>query len=126
MRRSTDRILTTHAGSLHRPPDLLEMVRARQAGAGFDAAAFDARLKTAVAEAVRLQVENGIDVVSDGEYSKVSFAMYVLDRVEGFGGDKPKPRGFRGRGEFPEDAGALSAPVGPGGPWGGGAPSGGG
>src|SRR6185369_8119379 len=97
MKRSTDRILTTHAGSLHRPPDLLEMIRARQVGTGFDAAAFDARLKTAVAEAVRLQVENGIDVVSDGEYSKVSFAMYVLDRIDGFGGDNPTPRGFGDR-----------------------------
>jgi 5-methyltetrahydropteroyltriglutamate--homocysteine methyltransferase len=117
MKRSTDRILTTHAGSLHRPPDLLEMVQARQAGTGFDAGAFDARLKAAVAEAVRLQVENGIDVVSDGEYSKVSFAMYVLDRIDGFGGDNPTPRGFGDREDFPEYAATLSAPVGSVRPW---------
>src|SRR4051812_34293951 len=117
MRRSTDRILTTHAGSLHRPPDLLEMVRARQAGAGFDAAAFDARLKTAVAEAVRLQVENDVDIVSDGEYSKISFAMYVLDRIDGFGGDNPTPRGFGDREDFPEWASQLGPFVGSVRPW---------
>src|SRR5437764_7348748 len=74
---STDRILTTHAGSLPRPPDLREMVLARADGAPHDPTAFDERLKSAVAEVVHRQVECGIDCVNDGELSKNNFTDYV-------------------------------------------------
>ena len=74
---STDRILTTHAGALPRPPDLREMVVARAEGAPYDAAGFDERLKSAVAEVVRRQIESGIDCVNDGELSKTNFTDYV-------------------------------------------------
>ncbi|HWM46006.1 MAG TPA: cobalamin-independent methionine synthase II family protein [Xanthobacteraceae bacterium] len=81
MKRSSDRLLTTHAGSLPRPADVAEMVRAR--GAGRDEAADAARLREAVAEVVRKQADIGIDVVDDGEYGKPSFVTYVRDRLDG-------------------------------------------
>ena|SRR5260221_8758448 len=81
---STDRILTTHAGSLPRPPELREMVLAKANGAPFDQAAFDARLRAAVAETVRRQVECGIDCVNDGELSKTNFTDYVRWRIAGY------------------------------------------
>jgi 5-methyltetrahydropteroyltriglutamate--homocysteine methyltransferase len=81
---STDRILTTHAGSLPRPPDLREMVMARARGEAFDQAALDARLKPAVAEVVRQQIECGLDSVNDGELSKSNFTDYVKTRITGF------------------------------------------
>ncbi|MGE3284633.1 MAG: cobalamin-independent methionine synthase II family protein [Pseudonocardia sp.] len=84
MQRSTDRILTTHVGSLGRPRDLLEMLREREHGRPYDAAALDARITSAVAEMVAAQVDCGIDVVTDGEMSKVSFLTYVKDRLAGF------------------------------------------
>src|SRR6266536_4704065 len=92
MKRSTDRILTTHTGSLPRPPDLLEQLRARETGEPVDAQAFAQRVRSAVAEVVRQQVEAGIDVVSDGEMGKPSFATYVTHRLAGFGGENPEPR----------------------------------
>ena len=104
MKRSTDRILTTHAGSLPRPPDLLEMIRAQAAGEPVDEAAFAARVQSAVAEIVRKQVEAGIDVVNDGEQSKTGFANYVQRRVAGFGGNNPDRRIFADQAEFPEFA----------------------
>ena len=69
---STDRILTTHAGSLPRPPDVRDMVVAKANGAPYDPAAFDTRLRSAVAEVVRHQAECGIDCVNDGELSKTN------------------------------------------------------
>src|SRR5205823_7487755 len=92
MQRSTDRILTTHTGSLPRPPDLVEMIRAREEGEPFDAQAFAARVRSAVEEVVRKQVEAGVDVVSDGEMGKPSFATYVTHRLAGFGGENPELR----------------------------------
>jgi len=83
MKRSTERILTTHTGSLPRPPDLLAMAAAIERGSG-DMAAFEARTPSAVAEIVRRQVEAGVDVVNDGEQSKPSYATYVRDRLTGF------------------------------------------
>jgi hypothetical protein len=83
MQRSTDRILTTHAGSLARPADLLAMVRVKDAGQPYDHAAFAARVRTAVAEVVGKQMDAGIDVVSDGEQGKPGFAHYVKDRLTG-------------------------------------------
>ena len=83
MQHSTDRILTTHTGSLPRPRDLLHMVRARSRGEASDAHAFQARLRQAVAEIVRKQAELGIDVVDDGEFGKPSFVTYVRERLAG-------------------------------------------
>src|SRR5262245_24237809 len=84
MKRSDSRILTSHAGSLPRPQDLLELNRAKQAGQPFDEAARTARIKSAVPEVVRKQVEVGIDVVNDGEYGKTNFLNYVQERLGGF------------------------------------------
>ena len=83
MQRSTDRILTTHVGSLIRPPELQDFLRARQKGAGFDQAAYDRCLVEFVAAVVRQQADAGIDVVSDGEFGKaISWSQYVLERLE--------------------------------------------
>jgi 5-methyltetrahydropteroyltriglutamate--homocysteine methyltransferase len=85
MQRSTDRILTTHVGSLIRPPALQEFLRARQKGNGFDEAAYDRCLTDSVAGVVREQADAGIDVVSDGEFGKsISWSQYVLERMSGF------------------------------------------
>jgi 5-methyltetrahydropteroyltriglutamate--homocysteine methyltransferase len=85
VKRSTDRTFTTHVGSLIRPPDLLEFLRARQAGAGYDAAAHAACLRRSVAGVVRQQADAGLDVVSDGEFGKsISWAQYLLERLSGF------------------------------------------
>jgi 5-methyltetrahydropteroyltriglutamate--homocysteine methyltransferase len=81
---STDRILTTHAGSLPRPPELRDMVLAKANGTAVDPAAFDARLRAAVAETVRAQIGAGIDCVNDGELSKTNFTDYVRWRIEGY------------------------------------------
>ena len=75
MKRSTDRILTTHTGSLPRPPDLTELLEGLDTGAAaVDQGAFDARVRRAVADIVRQQVEAGVDVVSDGEQGKVGYS----------------------------------------------------
>src|SRR5437764_4758551 len=102
MKRSTDRILTTHTGSLPRPPDLLDMLRARESGEPVDARAFADRVRSAVAEVVCQQVEAGIDVVSDGEMGKPSFATYVTHRLAGFGGENPELRLTADREAFAE------------------------
>ena len=87
MKRSTGRILTTHVGSLPRPADLAAMLLSgAQNGTPEQQAAFQARTKQAVAEAVQQQVEAGVDVVSDGEQGKIGFVNYVKDRLNGFGG----------------------------------------
>ncbi|MGE5270210.1 MAG: epoxyalkane--coenzyme M transferase [Thiohalocapsa sp.] len=85
MMLSRDRILTTHVGSLPRPPDLLALLEARERGDDFDAAAFEARVATAVREVVAKQVELGIDSVCDGEQSKISYTFYVRHRLAGIG-----------------------------------------
>jgi 5-methyltetrahydropteroyltriglutamate--homocysteine methyltransferase len=85
MKRSSDRILTTHVGSLIRPPALQEFLRAKQAGKAFDQAVYGACLKQLVAEVVREQADVGIDVISDGEFGKsISWSQYVLERLSGF------------------------------------------
>jgi 5-methyltetrahydropteroyltriglutamate--homocysteine methyltransferase len=86
MKRSVDRILTTHVGSIIRPPDLLDL--SRKASAGGDQGAYQTALKAAVAEVVKRQVAAGIDIVNDGEYGKSSWANYILDRLAGF---EPRP-----------------------------------
>ncbi|HET6143999.1 MAG TPA: cobalamin-independent methionine synthase II family protein [Candidatus Acidoferrales bacterium] len=85
MKRSKDRILTTHVGSLIRPPQLLDRVRAREKGGPADIKAYEQCLKESVAEVVKRQVQAGIDVVNDGEFGKsTSWALYALKRVSGF------------------------------------------
>jgi 5-methyltetrahydropteroyltriglutamate--homocysteine methyltransferase len=85
MKRSTNRILTTHVGSLIRPPHLLEFVRAREKGDAADVRAYEQCLKESVAEVVRRQAQAGIDIVNDGEFGKsTSWALYALKRVSGF------------------------------------------
>ena len=86
MKRSTERFLTTHTGSLPRPDDLVRMMYAKEEGVPVDRAALAARIRAAVAEVVRKQAEAGIDIVNDGEMSKPSYATYVKDRLAGFGG----------------------------------------
>jgi 5-methyltetrahydropteroyltriglutamate--homocysteine methyltransferase len=83
MKHSTERILTTHVGSLPRPPDLLEMIQAKEQGRPIDAEAFAARVKSAVAEAVRKQAEAGIDIAADGEMGRFGFIPYVNERLTG-------------------------------------------
>jgi 5-methyltetrahydropteroyltriglutamate--homocysteine methyltransferase len=87
MKRSADRILTTHTGSLPRPPDLAGMLDALDTGAATDPAALDGRVRRAVADIVRLQVDAGVDVVSDGEQGKVGYSTYVRHRLTGFDGE---------------------------------------
>jgi 5-methyltetrahydropteroyltriglutamate--homocysteine methyltransferase len=91
MKRSTERILTTHVGSLPRPPDLLDMIQAKERGGSFDAAAFAARIQSAVAEVVRRQAEAGIDIVADGEMGRFGFIPYVNERLTGLEA-RPNPR----------------------------------
>jgi 5-methyltetrahydropteroyltriglutamate--homocysteine methyltransferase len=83
MKHSTERILTTHVGSLPRPPDLLQMVRAKARGEPVDEQKLASRVKEAVAEVVRKQVDTGLDVIDDGEFGKPSFVTYIRDRLGG-------------------------------------------
>lgn len=84
------RIKTTHVGSLPRSQDVVEFIFARENETPYDQAAFDACMTRAVSDTVRAQVAAGIDIVSDGETSKISYATYVKDRYTGFGGDSPR------------------------------------
>jgi 5-methyltetrahydropteroyltriglutamate--homocysteine methyltransferase len=86
MKRSIDRFLTTHTGSLPRPEDLIRMMYAKEEGVPVDAAALSQRVATAVDEVVRKQAAAGVDVINDGEMSKPSYATYIKDRLSGFGG----------------------------------------
>ena len=81
MRQSTERILTTHVGSLPRPPDLLAMILAKEQGGPFDAEAYTRRVRRAVAEVVKRQAEAGIDIVADGEMGRFGFIPYVLSLI---------------------------------------------
>jgi 5-methyltetrahydropteroyltriglutamate--homocysteine methyltransferase len=87
MKTSTDRILTTHVGSLSRPTELLDTMKEKENGRPYDPAVFDRQVTDAVADRVRRQFESGIDIVADGEMSKVSFLGYVKDRLAGFEAD---------------------------------------
>jgi 5-methyltetrahydropteroyltriglutamate--homocysteine methyltransferase len=104
LQQSTDRILTTHVGSLPRPKPLLDLMKARATGGAYDAAAYDAAVREAVRDCVRRQAEAGIDVVTDGEQSKTGFFAYVRERLEGFAAAPgPRPTMFAAEVEaFPE------------------------
>lgn len=93
MKRSTDRILTTHVGSLPRPRDLLDMTFARDRGEPCDERAYERRLKEAVEEVVAAQARAGLDVVDDGEFGKAGFMHYVNRRLAGFEPDARPARG---------------------------------
>jgi 5-methyltetrahydropteroyltriglutamate--homocysteine methyltransferase len=84
MKRTNDRILTTHAGSLPLPADLKEMLVAKNNGRPYDQAALAKRVKSAVAEAVKKQLDCGLDVINDGELGKPNFSRYARERLSGF------------------------------------------
>ena len=88
LQRSTDRILTTHVGSLPRPKDLLDLMKAKMTRRGYVPELYEARVRSAIAECVRKQAESGIDILNDGEQSKPGFFTYVAERLEGF---EPRP-----------------------------------
>jgi 5-methyltetrahydropteroyltriglutamate--homocysteine methyltransferase len=88
MQRSSNRILTTHCGSLPRPTDLLDLMKAKITGQPYDAGVYAARVRSAVSEIVRQQVECGIDIPTDGEQGKQGFFAYVNERLAGF---EPRP-----------------------------------
>ncbi len=100
MRRSTERFLTTHTGSLPRPDDLIRMMFAKEDGVPVEPAGLAARTRSAVAEVVRRQAEAGLDVINDGEMSKPSYATYIKDRLDGFGGTS-QPLQYRDLVDFP-------------------------
>ena len=84
LQQNTDRIQTTHIGSLPRPHDVLDLLMAKFAGQPYDQNVLDAAIAKAVKESVRRQVECGIDIVTDGEFSKPGFFTYIQERLEGF------------------------------------------
>ena len=94
MKRSTDRILTTHVGSLARPTELLDILKERENGRPYDAAELANQVRLAVFDRVQRQVDSGIDIVTDGEMSKTSFIDYVKDRLAGFVIDESPSRGM--------------------------------
>jgi 5-methyltetrahydropteroyltriglutamate--homocysteine methyltransferase len=104
MKRSSQRILTTHTGSLPRPDDLMALLRAKEAGEAYDAAALASQIKSSVAEAVQMQAAAGVDIVNDGEMSKPSYATYVKDRLAGFEGGKSAGLRAADLAEFPSFA----------------------
>jgi 5-methyltetrahydropteroyltriglutamate--homocysteine methyltransferase len=102
MKRSTDRILTTHTGSLPRPPKLVELMRASEAGEKFNAAALGAEIDAATDAIIRQQISTGIDIVSDGEQSKPDYSTYIKNRLDGFTGEMERHPESRDGRDFPE------------------------
>lgn len=107
LKHSERRVLTTHTGSLPRAPALLPHLRARKQGQPTDEARFRTEVRAAVAEAVRRQVEVGIDVVSDGEQGKPDYSTYIKDRLTGFEGEPVSLGPARDQLDFPDYAAAL-------------------
>jgi 5-methyltetrahydropteroyltriglutamate--homocysteine methyltransferase len=101
MKRSTERFLTTHTGSLPRPQDLVRTMFAKEEGVPVDPLALKAHIRSAVAAVVEKQAEAGIDIVNDGEVSKPSYATYIKDRLNGFGGES-HPLAYQDLIDFPE------------------------
>ena len=104
MSLSTDRIHTTHTGSLPRPDDLIRMTWASADGVPVDKQAFARRVESAVAEMVQKQVKAGVSVINDGEMSKPSYATYVKDRLHGFGGSAIESYFFADLADYPKSA----------------------
>ena len=109
MRRSTDRILTTHTGSLPRPAELTDALVRRDRGELVDGD-LDARIRAAVAEVVRRQVEAGVAIVNDGEASKIGYSTYVKERLEGSAARADLPRRSRTPRTSPSTSRARRAP----------------
>jgi 5-methyltetrahydropteroyltriglutamate--homocysteine methyltransferase len=107
MLRSTDRILTTHTGSLPRPPRVVELLLAEQNSPGAKAAELDEAVRDAVAEAARKQVACGLDVINDGEQGRTDYTTHVKDRLAGFDGPSSPPLGT-GEPDFPELSAMLA------------------
>jgi 5-methyltetrahydropteroyltriglutamate--homocysteine methyltransferase len=91
MKLSTDRILTTHVGSLPRSREVVQLLYKKDSGEPYDATAFDAAIAAGVADAVAQQIAAGVDVISDGETSKVGYSTYIKDRLSGFAGHHARP-----------------------------------
>jgi 5-methyltetrahydropteroyltriglutamate--homocysteine methyltransferase len=105
------RILTTHAGSLPRPPELVELILQADRGEPVDPTVLRQRVAEATTDVVRRQVALGIDIPSDGEYSKQSYATYVKERLTGFGGPPRAPGAGVGQAEFPDWVRRHGTPV---------------
>ncbi|HTT49628.1 MAG TPA: hypothetical protein VMG39_16685, partial [Pseudolabrys sp.] len=101
MKRSVERILTTHTGSLPRSKKVVELMLAEDKNPGAHRAEFQAAVREAVAEMVRKQVEAGIDIINDGEQGRPDYTAHVLRRLSGFHGKSTTPLGT-GDNEFPE------------------------
>jgi 5-methyltetrahydropteroyltriglutamate--homocysteine methyltransferase len=102
MKLSIDRILTTHVGSLPRPKAVADLLVKKDQGEPYDHAELDRLVRQAVADIVARQVATGIDVVSDGETSKIGYATYIKDRLTGFGGENFTPKPNRDVADYPE------------------------
>jgi 5-methyltetrahydropteroyltriglutamate--homocysteine methyltransferase len=116
LQRSAERILTTHVGSLPRPPDLVALLLKDDRGEALDPAALEQRITRAVADIVARQAELGIDIVSDGEAGKVSYSTYIQQRLSGYGPEDPSaPRSDTRRDvlEFPEYYERMAKQTGP-------------
>jgi 5-methyltetrahydropteroyltriglutamate--homocysteine methyltransferase len=107
MKRSTDRILTTHTGSLPRTAKVVELLLAEQKNPGTRKAELDAAVREAIAHVVQKQIECGIDIINDGEQGRTDYTVHVLDRLTGFAGESTPPLGT-GDEEFPELAQLLT------------------
>src|SRR5450755_3344286 len=106
MKRSTDRILTTHTGSLPRTAKVVELLLAEHNNPGARAAEFTAAVREAIASVANKQVECGLDIINDGEQGRTDYTVHVLDRLTGFEGESSPPMGT-GDAEFPELAEIL-------------------
>ena len=107
MKRSTDRILTTHTGSLPRTAKVVELLLSEQKNPGARKAELDAAVREAIAHVVQKQIECGIDIINDGEQGRTDYTVHVLDRLTGFAGESMPPLGT-GDAEFPELAQLLT------------------
>ena len=112
MKHSTERILTTHTGSLPRPTEVQELLYTQEGGEPFDQALFEEKVRSAVQATVRQQAAVGIDIINDGEMSKISYATYVKHRLTGFSRvDAPRQRVWADLEEFPAYAQRLWQPA---------------
>ena len=107
MKRSTTRILTTHTGSLPRPPQVVELMLEEQKHPGAKAAELATAVRGAVADVVRRQIDCGLDVINDGEQGRTDYTVHVKDRLTGFDGPSSPPLGT-GEPEFPELSAMLA------------------
>ena len=103
MKRNTDRVLTTHTGSLPRDPKIFGLLEAREKGESADAGQFDTTARQVIAATVDRQLAIGLDVINDGEQSKPSYVTYMIDRLAGFGGERRRTYPTRlDSADFPE------------------------